>query len=349
MKNFSIYFTKIFKEWIIYLGFIPALYDLLNTYLKFNYQFPKYIIIGFPVVAFIYASYQIYLKEYLLRKTLEKKLDGPTNYEVKAILTPIDFQEEKLTKIVDTTKVDAQKRLETIPSQMARSYDLNIQNILSSFETNKTIEQYNRELKDYEKNLVEIINNTENCKKEIMEHVKEYKEKFYKIKFFIKNIGVISDSEIKIEIRCCNDNKVFEENDIFNYDMNLYSLIPNLPKEPEKPKKIINDLINSTSLNASFNSFMTQRDLHSILPQITVPNAFRKGLEITEKYCFAALRNLHVGDEADIFDKNLILLKEGEIKFEVTVKSKESKKVLHPKVIVEFGSEKALLFNYKEN
>ena len=85
------YINKIYKQWVIYLGFIPALYDLLNAYLGYKFKFPNLVLIGFPIIIFLYATYKTYKNEYLKRIDLEKKLEGPTNYQITATLYPVDF------------------------------------------------------------------------------------------------------------------------------------------------------------------------------------------------------------------------------------------------------------------
>ena len=81
-----IYFLKqLSKNWIALLGLLPALYDLVDAYLPWDFVFPKFIVYSFATLAFLYAAYQTFDEEHKKRKDLEKKLEGPTNYKIKAI------------------------------------------------------------------------------------------------------------------------------------------------------------------------------------------------------------------------------------------------------------------------
>ncbi len=338
------YISKLFKHWIIYLGFIPGVYDLFNAYLSFDFEFPKYFIIGFPIFVFMIAIYQVYKEEYLLRISLEKKLQGPTSYEITAVLTPIDFKEKNLLQKVDKVTHEAEKKLNTIPPHMNITefdkYNQIMKSISSMALYKKTPVEYNTELSKYKRYLEKIIENAETKKKQIHEAVKLLNNKYYRIVFHIKNTGITSDSEIQVSIECLENNVVFNETDIFQYGVNIYQLIPKLPIAPEKPTLKQTNLINATVL---------ERDYSSLMPHIENPNAFRKWIEIQEQNCSVTIKELHVGDKVNLFNKNLVSFSENEIKFKVTIKSKKSTRVLYPETIMKKDSNKIALFNPKDN
>jgi hypothetical protein len=133
--------------------------------------------------------------------------------------------------------------------------------------------------------------------------------------------------------------------EIFNHGMDLYELIPNVPKQPELPK--IKDI--NSFLGTSDGLYKTSFDLHKpfIPPN---PNAFRKLIEINKDSCSVTIRDLHVGDEANLFNEKLIMLKPNDnVSFDVTIKSKSSTRVLHPIVNIEYSENKMKLFNFKED
>lgn len=339
------YISRILNNWIIYLGLIPTIYDYLSAYFDLSYKFPKFFIIGFPIVVFLYASYQVYKEEYQRREDLEKKIECPTDYEIKAILSPIDFEEDKLLKRVDDCKVEAEKRLSSLPSPININQADKYKYLLS--ETNlydKTKIEYNEELETYKYKLNEIMQNIDNQKEKIIQRVKELSNKFYKIDFFIKNVGITSDTDIQIEIKCLNRNIVFKEDNIFDYGMDLYHLIPNVPKEPEKPKK--KGLYPPLDTSDGLYKQSLDKYKHSIPPN---PYAFRKFVKIDKDSCSITIRDLHVGDEVNLFNENLIILKQNDtVSFDVTIKSKSSTRVLHPIVEIEYKKNKIKLFNYKK-
>ena len=337
---FGRFINKIFKQWFIYLGLIPTIYDFFNAYLGFSFKFPRSIIIGFPIAMLIYALYKAYEDEYKEKQELQKKLDGPTNYEITARLSPIDFEEERLFKQLDDAKLEAEKKLSTFPSPLSMNEIDKYADVLYSNHSayDKTKSSYNQELEQYKEQLLEIIENIDEYKEKILTRVKELRNKFYRIDFFIKNIGITSDGEIQVQIKCLNDNIIFKEMKIFNYGMDLYKLLPRVPEAPKKPKiKDITDILSGSSILSRDPSYMGIADNFN-------PNAFRKWTEINEKSCSVTIRDLHVGDETNLFNEKLvILLKDKDISFEATIKSKESTRVLHPEVIVEFSE------NFKEN
>lgn len=348
MSIFFRFISKIFKQWIIYLGFIPALYDLLNAYLDYEYKFPNFVLIGFPIIIFLYAIYQVYRDEYLQRIALEKKLEEPTNYQIKAVLYPVDFEKDKTMAQLENIKSDVEKKLETIPPFMeiknSDKYTQQSQVILSPFrQYDKTATTYNNELSLYKYELEEILTNFSSYKEKINTRIDELHNRFYFIDFFIKNIGITSDSEIQVDINCLNKNIVLNKVEILRHGTDIRKLMPSIPKSPEKPKvQDINQIMGIHEREFDFN----------IPPSFDIPNpnAFRKCIEITDSKCSVTIRDLHVGDDVNLFNKKLILQKnEHDILFEATIKSKESTRVLKPKIIVEISDTPKTLFNSKEN
>ena len=113
-----------------------------------------------------------------------------------------------------------------------------------------------------------------------------------------------------------------------------------MPKEPEKPK--VKEIVETLRPNYS--------DRIGILPNILNPNAFRKEVEISDRNCSVTIRDLHVGDKVDLFKKNLIIKKATEeIVFRVTIRSKESTRVLNPIVSVEYQKSFNVLFETNNN
>lgn len=192
----------------------------------------------------------------------------------------------------------------------------------------KTSEQYNNELNRYKKELILISESIPKYKKDIHDTISSLKQKYYFVKFLIKNTGTISDSNIQATITCNDNNIIFQKNEMLKYGINLVELLPVVPKKPEKPK------LNIYGFNTleSHNSYLPHfENLHL---DIQDPNAYRKKVEIEDQKCFVLLKDLHVGGEADLFNIDLIILNEAEIKFEATVRSKESTRTLCPDVVI---------------
>lgn len=346
MTIFFNFTSKIFKQWIIYLGFIPALYDLLNAYLHYDYKFPDFVLIGFPIIIFLYAIYQVYRDEYLKRIDLEKKLEGPTNYQIKAVLYPVDFKKDELIKQLESIRLDVEKKLSSMPSYLkvdnVEKYS-QISSIISASVGlhTKTATTYNNELSSYKHELERIISNSEKYKEKIVARIDELSDIFYFIDFSIENTGITSDSEIQVDINCLNKNIVFNEVEITRHGMDIYKLIPSIPKAPEKPE--VQNLNQMMGINERAFDFNTP---HFDIPN---PNAFRKWIEITNSNCSVTIKNLHVGDNVSLFKKKLILQKnDHDIVFEATIKSKASTRVLKPKIIIEISNTPKTLFNFEE-
>lgn len=346
MSIFLNFISKIFKQWVIYLGLIPTLYDLLSAYLDYEFKFPNSVLIGFPIVIFLYAMYQVYRDEHLERIALEKKLEGPTNYQITATLYAIDFKKDELLEQLESIKSDVEKKLASMPPFIeineTDKYAPLSQVISFSFsQQDKTATTYNNELTLYKYKLEEILTNFSSYKENITIRIDELSSTFYFIDFTIENTGIVSDSEIQVEIKCLNENIVFNEVEIVYHGMDLYKLIPSVPKAPEKPK--MKDIANMMCIN------LKQFDLNNLLLDIANPNAFRKWIEIAENNCSVTIRDLHVGDNVNLFNKKLIFKKkENEISFEATIKSKESTKVLRPDISINISSTQKKLFNYGE-
>ena len=339
------FFKQLSKNWIALLGFIPALYDLISAYLPWDFQFPKFITYSFAAIAFFYAAYQTFEEEHKKRKALEKKLEGPTNYKMTAILIPIDFEEEKLLERIDKINNKALIHLDSIQSlkKANRSPELErieipIQSLMTQkLLYDKTTSQYNSEMQAYKNQLQEIIDEIDNYKDKLHTTIASWKDKYFFIKFLIENTGITSDSDIQIEIICNHGNLVFEEKDFVK---DIFSLLPSLPKEPEKPK--IKDPMESLYPNY-------YDRMHSF-PSIPNLNGFRKGVEINDQKCFVTIRDLHVGDKVDLFKKNLIMKSTfKEIDFKVTIRSKESTRVLNPTVPVVYQKSNKKLFETKDD
>jgi hypothetical protein len=338
MKILADFIFKLFQQWIVYLGLIPSLYDLINAYFKLEFEFPQYILIAFPIVIFIYASFEIYRGEYLKRLSLEKKLEGPTNYEITAIINPINFEKDKLLAQVDNLKKQVIEKLQSVPVQIALNQTDGLAGLLhTSPDYISKANLYNEALKEYETKLKNIEDNIDSVKSQISNRVDELNNQFFFINFSICNMGMISDTEIQVNIESFNNNIVFEKMKIFDHGMDLYHLMPSLPKVPElsmfKP-----------SFNTA-NAVLMSNLQTPILPNMQSPLAFRKWEKINENQCSVTIRDLHVGDETDLFIKDLILLQRDEqILFRVTIKSKEATRVLTPAVIVRKENKSKRLF-----
>lgn len=341
-----IYFLKqLSKNWIALLGFIPALYDLVSAYLPWDFEFPKFIIYSFAIIALLYATYQTFEEEHNKRKALEKKLEGPTNYKITAILIPIDFEEEKLLERIDEIKNEAIKHLESIKTLKEAHKSTEIERIEISIQSlnlpyTKTTSQYNSEVQAYKNKLQEIIDNIDDYKNKLHASIALWKDKYFFIKFLIENTGITSDSDIQIEIICNHENLVFEKNDFMKYGLNTISLLPSLPKEPEKPKI-------KKPMEALHPNYYDR--IHSF-PNIPNLNAFRKGVKINDQKCSVTISDLHVGDKVDLFKKNLIIKSAfKEIDFKVTIRSKESTRVLSPTVSIEYQESNKKLFDTSDD
>lgn len=346
MNIFFVFISKIFKQWVIYLGLIPTLYDLLSAYLDYEFKFPNSVLIGFPIVIFLYAMYQVYRDEHLERIALEKKIEGPTNYQIKAVLYPVNFKKDELMEQIDGIKLEVEKKLSSIPSYLkvdnVDKYS-QVSQLISATNSlhTKTATTYNNELSSYKRLLEELLANLPSYKEKINTRIDELSNTFYFIDFSIKNIGITSDSEIQVDINCLNENIVFSEQEITRHGMDIYKLMPLIPKVPEKPE--VKDMSHIMGIN--------QRAFDFNKPHLDIlnHNAFRKWLEIKDINCSVTIRELHVGDDVSLFKKKLIIKKNNyEILFDATIKSKESTRVLKPKVIIEISNTSKTLFNFEE-
>lgn len=344
MNIFFGFISKIFKQWVIYLGLIPTLYDLLSAYLDYEFKFPNSVLIGFPIVIFLYAMYQVYRDEHLERIALEKKLEGPTNYQITATLYAIDFKKDELLEQLESIKSDVEKKLASIPPFIeineTDKYAPLSQVISFSFvhPDKKIVTTYNNKLTLYKYELEEILRNFSSYKENITTRIDELSDTFYFIEFSIKNIGITSDSEIQIDINCLNENIVFRESEITHHGMDIYKLLPKIPEIPE-----IKDMSHIMGIN--------QRPFDFNNPHLDIPNpnAFRKWVEITDNNCSVTIRDLHVGDDVSLFKKKLIIQKNNrDILFDATIKSKKSTRVLKPKIIIETSNTSKTLFNFEE-
>lgn len=188
--------------------------------------------------------------------------------------------------------------------------------------------------------MTNILQNIDSIKVELANQIDEYETKFFFINFFIKNIGITSDTDIRIEIECLNENILFRKEQMGEYGVNLDKLIPSLPKIPSKPSR--------KSLSYSLDHSLFSNPLYNIPNIQNIPNhqAFRKKLEINEKQCSVTIRDLHVGDNVDLFEEEIILLlNDDTVSFNATIKSKESTKVLTPCVQVEKKHDTKQLFD----
>ena len=89
--------------------------------------------------------------------------------------------------------------------------------------------------------------------------------------------------------------------------------------------------------------------IHSF-PNIPNLNVFRKGVEINDPKCSVTIKYLHVGDKVDLFKKNLIIKSAfKEIDFKVTIRSKESTRVLSPNVSIKYEELLKVFFETKDD
>lgn len=337
MVNMQVLFRfikKIFTNWVLLLGILPKVYDYIGAYSEWEYELPTWIVKYFIILAVAYAIYKAYEDEYLYRKKLEKKLAGPTRYNVTAILTPIDFQEEKLVEHLKSLKKEAEIKLQTLPEKISISKSDMYASALSQatasyFKKDKSPQAYNEALNQYEFELNSLVDNADDNEKLLAETIRSLKEKFFFVDFLLINTGITSDSNININIECRNKNKVLDKKEALLDNINLARLFPAIPKEPSKPKPIENNIFAAKHLEidrfSNLHQFNNMEPLH----------AYRKQQTIQDHTCTVIIRDLHVGGKINIFDQELILMKnDDKIDFTITIKSKESTKVLTPDVIV---------------
>lgn len=333
MSNIFDFLKKLFRQWYIYLNIIPGFFGVLNIFSKIQFQLPTWFIILFAISTLLFASFKAYEEEYKIRIELEKKLKGPTNYEITAILTPIDFEVNKELKYIDENKDKATKKLKEIELYLAGKLtksDIGIEVTILTLESienkqfNKTQEQYDNELLSYKSKLEDYIKNYESYKTILRETISKWQKQYYFIKFIVENIGIKSDTDIQISIYCNDRSIVFKKNEFIEYGIDSSALVPRLPKKPKK-QKFVPDV--------AFLPNQFDIDFHSIM----YPDAFRKWIDIKDNECSITLSNLQVGDEVDIFDKFMIIKTDlNTPEFKVTIKSKESTRKLHPMVNVKF-------------
>ena len=331
------------SHWIALLGLIPALYDLINAYLKFDFQFPKFIIYLFAGGAFLYATYKTYLEEYKKRVELEEKLLGPTNYKIIAILTPIDFGIEQLIDGIKTKREEAIKILEQIryPEKLSKNNSAKFKISVSSSALNmheyreKSDEQYIAELEKYKIELQNYINNADKEIENIRIKTNKLSKSFHFIKFVIENIGITSDLDIDIDIDCESKCIVFNEEKYASNGLDVTNDLPVFPKKPEKSYLVgshitmVSPASNRIGLSKNFNR-----------------KYFRNILKIDNGQCKIRIRDLNVGDQIDLFNQKLIIkCDEEDIRFNVQIKSKNSTRILTPNVEVKYSKDTMFLNN----
>ncbi len=309
-----LYLQKLFKTWIFYLAFIPWIYDLISAYFHFHFRFPSFLTFVFAIGSFLFATYAVYNDEYKKRRSLEEKLNEPTDYKISAILTVINFQKEKLFEYFTEQRKIAENELSHFPLKSIEEED--------SEEDKFTI---------YKRKLIKYLEDLKVYEEYIDQTIESLSSKYYFVDFFIQNIGTISDSNIEIEILCKGDNVIFnKEDDMFDDEINLFKISPKLP-----------------TLNI-FQFNQTIFDMPNIA-RINLPNLYRSNIEINKKTCFVKLRELNVGAGTNIFDEVIMFKKESMNDFfEVIIKSKESRKILKPKIEIKYDENTRALLDEDE-
>lgn len=85
-RSFIIYLKSLLQKWILYLGFIPYVYDLISTYLPEpfkDFRFPIWVIHTSILLSLFIASYFTWLE---LKNKIDEHLSNETSFKIKPLI-----------------------------------------------------------------------------------------------------------------------------------------------------------------------------------------------------------------------------------------------------------------------
>ena len=258
MKYLLEYIKKLFETWIFYLGIVPTFYDLISTYVGWEFKFSSKFLLFWALFFVLYASFEIWKEEKLKFEKLLEKLNNLKNsfpnYEVKIFLKKYKVKEiEEFEQKKKEYLKKACHQLEILENKNVLE-KLSVEELKKNFDLIPNEKIYN--LKKYEKDLKIFIKNLEILK--IRDDVKS--KNFYEATLEISNIGNKSDEDIFCEINVGEKNFAFEDlEDVENIleeikNKNIPEL-PNFPKPEIKKETIPKRLYDLSELQKAFNKF----------------------------------------------------------------------------------------------
>jgi len=324
------YIKKLFTKWILLLGLLPSFYDYISAYFNTEIVLPETLKIIFIILIFIIASFSVWNDERKKNIELHNKLKNPVDYKITAHLKEISFDFNIPIQKIDTFIENIDRELAKIDIKLQERQNKNefshLQDIVYSMQsidtvTTKTEQTYIRELLDYKDELISFKNNYDLIKNNMITNISNEINKFYKISFYIENIGRKSDSDINIEILSKDINILNKY--IVGSNINKNGI--NYPTEPEPPKR--REL-------TSFESRMPP------LPNFEHPMAYRKNQSIEENRIFITLRDMNVGDKLLVIKNTLFIQQHDNLNMTFTIKSKESEAIIKKYVEILYDKEK---------
>lgn len=269
------YLGKLVRQWVIYLGVIPNLDDIISTFTPFDVSFsfiPITIKYTTALLFLLYGSYSVWKDENNEKLKLEEKLKNPIDYKIIAELRPIEIDEniylhrldEYIKKIPNIEKeIDLEiekntpKKIEDKTKIYLETFNLNsITNINSEYITAQKIIYLNK-LKDYKEELINLIKNYDSIKDKMINGINQYKKNKYYVRFKLVNIGTKYDEDINIQIN--TDYKILQAYDIKEYRKYL----PKYPIKPEEQKNDIFALPPSELSNDIFNRINSMETIYT--------------------------------------------------------------------------------------
>ena len=169
--------------------------------------------------------------------------------------------------------------------------------------------------------LISFKDNYDLIKNNMITNISNEISKFYKISFYIENIGRKSDSDINIEILSKNIN-ILDEYIVYS---NINENTIRYPKEPEAPK------------NRELTSFESRMPP---LPNFEHQMAYQKNQSIEENRIFVTLRDMNVGDELLVIKNTLFIQQHDNLNMTFTIKSKESEAIIRKDLEILYDKEK---------
>lgn len=91
--SFLLYLRTLLKKWVLYLGFIPYIYDLISTYLPepfSNFRFPNWMTYPSILLFLLIASYFSWLE---LKNKVDEYLISETDFKVKPLIYELSADE----------------------------------------------------------------------------------------------------------------------------------------------------------------------------------------------------------------------------------------------------------------
>lgn len=334
------YVKKLLQKWYYFLG-IPASFSDYALVLVGvdDIKIPDLVRYALILFTFLYASYTVWADEKKENERLLALQANPVDYEVTGKLYPIDYEIEKLLKIIDDNVIKAQEEIVLANTELLEirpkttdfeSNSLHISSHLASLigeaiAVNPNLfnqDQYQKNLKKYVRELSEYIEHHKKYRINLIDKIDALGQRYY-VELYIKNTGKKSDSQIDVNITTIR-NRFLKNTEGYDY----LKYVAMFPKKPEPPKNAF------ANLNPNFD-ILKQHDF-SHLASI---NTYRSNVDINNSSISVTIRDMSVGDEAQLVKEKLFVDLTDEADFKIVIKSKESNAVIEKKVLVTMQTE----------